>query len=198
MSAEEFADAQAELHCVEAWIYTAEACVGNVQIAEFEAPIIFRAQDVCAEGGRGREVYFAGEGGNVVVGEQHATSQFEIGRKTAMALEVPLEAEGIEAHTIGSVGRLENQEHRHSVHYIFEASAENAGKMRAGEDPTVSESGIENSGASGASRDGVAGGGPDLQFSSAVYGTRINLGGAEGGSGREDENGGNQRTHDFD
>ena len=32
-SAEEFADAEAELHCVEAWIYTGEACVGNVQVA---------------------------------------------------------------------------------------------------------------------------------------------------------------------
>jgi hypothetical protein len=96
------------------------------------------------------------------------------------------------------VDRLENQEHRHSVHCIFEASAENAGKMRAGEDPTVPESGVENSRASGASRDGVAAGGPDLQFSSAVYGTRINLGEAEGAGGREDENGGNQRTHDFD
>ena len=138
---------------------------------------------MCAEGGRGREVYFAGEGGNVVVGEQRATSQFEIGRKTATALEVPLEAEGIEAPTIGSMGRLENQEHRHSVNCIFEASAENAGKMRAGEDPTVSESGMENSRASGASRDGMAAGGPDLEFSSAVCGTRINLGEAECGSG---------------
>jgi len=167
MSAEEFADAEAELHCVEAWIYTGEACVGDVQVAYFQAPIIFRAQDVCAEGGRRREVYFAGEGGKVVVGEERATSQFEIRRKTAMALEVPLEAEGIEAHTIGSIGRLENQKHRHSVNGIFEASAENAGKMRACEDPTVSQSGVENSRASGASRDGVAAGGPDLQFSSA-------------------------------
>ena len=123
---------------------------------------------MCAEGGRGREVYFAGEGGNVVVGEQDATSQFEIGRKAAMALEVPLEAEGIEAHTIGGIGGLENQEHRHGVNCIFEASAKNAGKMRAGEDPTLSESGIENSRASGASRDGVAAGGPDLPFSSAI------------------------------
>jgi hypothetical protein len=30
MSAEEFADAEAELHRVEAWIYTGEACIGDV------------------------------------------------------------------------------------------------------------------------------------------------------------------------
>jgi hypothetical protein len=33
MSAEEFAHAEAELHCVEAWIYTGEARVGDVQVA---------------------------------------------------------------------------------------------------------------------------------------------------------------------
>jgi hypothetical protein len=33
MSPEEFADAEAELHCVEAWIDTVEACVGDVQVA---------------------------------------------------------------------------------------------------------------------------------------------------------------------
>jgi hypothetical protein len=33
MSAEEFADAKAELHCVEARIYMGEACVGDVQVA---------------------------------------------------------------------------------------------------------------------------------------------------------------------
>ena len=33
MSAEEFAHAEAELHGVEAWIYTGEACVGDVQVA---------------------------------------------------------------------------------------------------------------------------------------------------------------------
>jgi hypothetical protein len=100
-----------------------------------------------------------------------------------MALEVPLEAEGIEAHAIGSVGGLENQEQRHSVDSILEASAKNAGKMRAGEDPAVSESGMENSRANSASRDGVATGGPDLEFSGAFYGTRTSLGQAECGSG---------------
>ena len=33
MSAEEFGHAKADLHCVEAWIYTGEACVGDVQVA---------------------------------------------------------------------------------------------------------------------------------------------------------------------
>jgi len=33
MSAEEFAHAKAELHCVEAWIYMGEARVGDVQVA---------------------------------------------------------------------------------------------------------------------------------------------------------------------
>jgi hypothetical protein len=67
--------------------------------------------------------------------------------------------------------------------------------MGACEHPTVSESGIENSRASAASRDGVAAGGPDLEFSSAFYGTRINLGEAECGSGCKDNSSGNQRTH---
>jgi hypothetical protein len=104
--AEEFADAQAELYRVKAGIYTAEAGVGDVQVAHLEGPIIFRAEDVGAQGGRGSEVYSIGEDGNLVVGEEDTTSQFEIGRETAAALEVPLEAEGIEADTIGSVGRL--------------------------------------------------------------------------------------------
>ncbi len=106
-----------------------------------------------AEGSLIHEVHRIRARGNVVVGEDRAAAEFEVWRNAAMALEVPLEAERIESHAIRGVRGLKDQEDRDGVYGIFEASAKKARKMRAGEDPSIAQSGVEGAGILCAARD---------------------------------------------
>ena len=93
--------------------------------------------------------------------------EFEVGGDAAVALEIPLEAERVETHAVGGVGGLEDEEHRNSVDRIFEASAEKAGKMWAGEDPSIAQAGVEDASVAASAADGVAAARPDLDFVAA-------------------------------
>ena len=108
-----------------------------------------------------------------------AAAEFDVGRETAVALEVPLEGDGVKAHAVGGVRGLEDEEHGDGIDCVFEASAEKAGKMRAGEDPSVAQAGVEGAGVAASAADGVAAAGPDFDFVAAFFGT--GLGQAEGG-----------------
>src|SRR5580700_793631 len=103
-----------------------------MQVAQLHTPVIFRAEDVRAERRGGGEVHGVRVGGDVVVGEQRASAEFEIRREAAAANEIPLEAERIESHPVGGVGGLEDEKHGNSIHRVFETSAKKAGKMRIG------------------------------------------------------------------
>src|SRR5579864_4648459 len=88
---EESSDPQTHLHAVDPWIRHGQACVRDVQVAQFQAYVIFRAQNVYTEGGLRSEVHGVGSHRDVVVGEERAAAQFEIRREAAVAFEVPLE-----------------------------------------------------------------------------------------------------------
>ena len=145
-----------------------------MQVAQFQAHIVFRAENVRAEGGLRREVHGIGAGRNVVVGEERAAAEFEIGGEVTVVFEVPLEAQGIEAHAVGSVGWLEDKEQGNRIDRIFKPSAEKAGQVRAGQDPSVAQAAIEDAGAGSSATDGMAAGCPDLDFVAALL--RASLG----------------------
>ena len=91
-------------------------------------------------------------------------AEFEIGREAAAADEIPLEAERVESQAVGGVGGLEDEEHGNGVHGVFETSAKKAGEMRASDDPSVAQAGIEDAGVAASAADGVAAAGPELHF----------------------------------
>src|SRR5581483_4750244 len=88
-----------------------------------------------------------------------------------MAFEIPLKAQGIEAQAEGGIGGLKDQEDRHGVECVLEASTQKTGKMRIGENPAIAEPGIEGSGVLRASGDGVSATGPDLNLVAAFFGS---------------------------
>src|ERR1700722_4524907 len=126
-----------------------------------------------AQRGGGGEVYGVGVSGDVVVGEEGAAGEFEIGREAAMANEIPLEAERVESQAVGGVGGLENEKHGNSVDGVFETSAKKTGEMRAGDNPSIAEAGVEDAGVAASAADGVAAAGPELDFVTVFFGAGL-------------------------
>src|ERR1017187_4492878 len=194
VSAEELSNSQPHLHGVNSWIGRGQACVRDVHVTQFKTDIVFRAKDVHAKRGMVSEVHGVGAGGDVVVGEERAAAEVEVGLKSAVTFEVPLEAERVEAHAVRGVGGLEDEEDGDGVDRIFKPSAEKAGQVPAGEDPSVAQSGVEGAGVASSPVDGVAAARPDLDLTAALFWT--SLGEAQwrpDQQDREDEKG---RAHD--
>lgn len=97
-----------------------------------------------------------------------------------MAFEIPLETKRIEADAEGSIGGLKNQEDGDRIDGVFEAAAENAGKMRTGENPSVAETGVEGGDVAATAGNGVSAASPNLEFGAAFLrrGQIVSLGGA--------------------
>ena len=79
-----------------------------------------------------------------------AACQFEIRRDAAVPFEIPLESKRIEACTVSRICRLEDEEHWDGIDGIFKASAKKSGKVRAGEDPSIAQAGVECAGVAAA------------------------------------------------
>jgi hypothetical protein len=82
-------------------------------------------------------------------------------------------AERVESHPVCGIRGLKNQEDGDGVHGIFETSAEKAGKMRAGEDPSIAQAGVKGAGVLCATRDRVAAARPYLDFVAALLGAGL-------------------------
>ena len=173
MRAEELSDAQPDLHRIHSRIQVRQACVRDVHVADFDAPVIFLAEDVGAQRGLVHEVHGIGVGRDVLVSEKHAAGEFEVGGEAAVALEVPLQAERVETRAVGGVGGLEGEEDWDGVDCIFEASAEKAGEVGAGEDPSVAQAGVEDAGVAASAGDGVAAAGPGFDFVATLLGAGL-------------------------
>src|SRR5580698_5100244 len=143
-------------HCVQPRIRRGQACIGNMQIAQFDTPVVFRVEDVGTKC-RGRsEVNRVGVGGNVFIAEECTAGEFKVRREAAVAFEIPLEAEGIETCAVSSIGGLENQIDRNYADCVFKSSAKQAGQVWTGEHPSVAAAEAENSGIGGAAGNGMA------------------------------------------
>ncbi len=168
-ASKKLADSQPHLHRVDPGIRRGQSGVRDVHVAQLEADVMPGAKDVHAERGLVHEIHRVRSGGNAVVGEDRATGEFKIRREAPATLKVPLQAERIEAHSIRRVRGLENQEDRNGVDRIFEASAEKAGKMWAGKDPSVTQASVEGAGAAATAGDGVSAASPNLNFMTALF-----------------------------
>jgi hypothetical protein len=168
LSAEKPSDSQPDLHCIYSWIQVRQARVGDVHISQFQAPVVLLAEDVRAKSCLIHEVNRVGIRGHCVIGQNDAARELEKRREVAAADEIPLEAKRIESYAVGSVGGLEDEKHWDGIDGVFEASAQKAGKMRVGENPSVAEAGVESAGIAASSSDRMAATTPDLDFVSAL------------------------------
>src|ERR1700750_3240376 len=91
------------------------------------------------------EVDRVGSGWDIVVRKQDAAREFKIWRKASVALEVPFQPQWIEADAVSGIGRLEGDEYGNGIERVFETSAQKAGQVWVGEDPSVPEASVENS-----------------------------------------------------
>jgi len=191
---EEAADTQANLHGIDAGIGNTEAGVGNVKIANFHIPIVFGAENVGAEGERGHEIHVIGSGGNILIGKEDATAEFEVGRDGTAGGKIPFQVERIESSSISSVVFLENNEGWNGVQSILEAPFQEAGAMRTGENPTVAQTCIPNASIATATRDGVSATGPDGDFVAIGFGTSLGVQGRRQNANAEED--GDEFSHD--
>src|ERR1035438_9813754 len=99
LSAGESAYSKPHLHGVDPRIRRRQSGVRDVHVAEFETYIVLRAEDVQAQRGLIHEIHSVRSCRNVMVGENRAPSEFEVGRDGPMTFEVPLESKRVEAHT---------------------------------------------------------------------------------------------------
>src|SRR5579863_4748002 len=110
---------------------------------------------------------------NVMVGEDRAASEFEIGRNAPVAFEVPLQSEWIEANAVCRVRRLKDEEDWNGIDGIFKTATEETRKVRVGEDPSVPQSGVERASVAAAAADRVSAACPDLDFVAAFFGSGL-------------------------
>ena len=179
---EESSYPQPHLHCINPRIRRGQSRIRNVQVPQLQTPVVFRAEDVRPQCRRRSEVHGIGAKRNVVVGEQRAAAEFEVGRKRAAAHEIPLEAKWVKSHAVSSVGGLEDEKHGDRIHGVLESSTKKAGKMRAGDDPSVAQAGVEDAGVAASAAHGMAAARPYLDFVAVFFGASLRQ--ANGGYGQ--------------
>lgn len=117
---------------VETGIRRRQSRVGNVHETEFQAPVIFRAQDVGAEGSLVHEVHCVHAHRDVMIAEQHSPRQFKVWREAAAAFEIPFQTERVETGAVSVACRLKCDEYWDGIDSVLEPSAKKAGKVGAG------------------------------------------------------------------
>ncbi len=90
-SFEKPSDPYSHLHRIQSWIRHSQPRVRNMQIANFNAPVVFLSQDMSPDGRRGSEVNGVCERGNILIRKQHPAAQFKIGGDTSSGSEIPFQ-----------------------------------------------------------------------------------------------------------
>ena len=102
----EAAKTQTKLQRVNPGIQIGKRGVRNVRKAKLGAPIVFAFKKVQAQRAARREIYARSAGRHVVICEQRAASEFEIGNDLAGLSKIPFQREGIQPEAIGGAARL--------------------------------------------------------------------------------------------
>src|ERR1700730_6469458 len=123
VSAEESSDAESDFHRVESGIVIPKTSIRDVQIARFQTPVIFCREDVGTDGCRGGKVHSVRSCRHVVVRDEHSTVEFEVRRKAAVAVEVPLQPERAGSRSVGGIRGLEDEKDGGGVDGVLKASA---------------------------------------------------------------------------
>src|SRR5579872_66252 len=149
------------LHSIDARIRHAQAGIGNMQIAQLDRPVILLAEDVRADRKRWHEVDVVRARRNIVVGKEHPAAKLGVRRKRSVRGEGPIQVDGIESRAIGSIGGLKNKKHWNRIHGVFEAPFQEAGAVRVGDDPSITQANIPCARIAAPAWDGMASAGPN-------------------------------------
>src|SRR5579864_1574403 len=147
---EEPPQAEHHLNSVDAGIRRTQAGIGDVQVAYCNKRVPMTPEELHAKRGPGSEIDVGGSGRHLLSGEQQATVNFHVGRPAAVALEIPLQNNRINAGAKGIVA-LQDERAWHRIHGILEAAAQRARTMRIREHPTIAQAEAENAGVASAS-----------------------------------------------
>src|SRR5882724_5660511 len=128
----DFAQSDPHLQSINAAIARAEAGVGDVRVAEFDAPIAAITEEVCAQGSAGCEVHARSPERHVVMGKQRSAAQLKIWDDVSAGGEIPFQIQWIDTGSESGVGGLEDKEYGNCVNCILESAFEKTRAMRAG------------------------------------------------------------------
>ena len=79
MPREESPNAQANLNCIDARIRCRQACIRNMHVAQFDADVMLRAENVHAQCRLIHEIHRIRSRRDIVTREQNATREFQVG-----------------------------------------------------------------------------------------------------------------------
>jgi len=158
----EAAKTQAELERVNPRIQIGKRGVGNVHEAKLGAPIVFAFKKVQAQRAARREIYARSAGRHVVIREERAASEFEIGNDLAGLCKIPFQREGIQSEAISGAATLNYHEHGHHIHRVFELPAQKAWAVRRGQNPAITCTDVPHAAVGGSSIQSVSAAGPEL------------------------------------
>ena len=173
----EAAEAETYLNGVNAGIRSGEAGVRDVHEADLGAPIVLTLQEVSADGAASGEIDARRTWRRLIIGEERAAAQVDVGRDVVVLDEIPLQREGIQAESVGGPGFLDQPENWDDIDGILEASTKRTGSDGIGEDPAVAQTYVPYSGVGGAAVDSVAAAGPNLQVMAAAFRAGLGAGG---------------------
>ena len=130
---------------------------------------MLRAQNVHTQRSLIHEVDGVGSRRNVVVREQHAPCEFEIWRNPSVMLEVPLQPEWIKSDAVCGVCWLKCQKQWNCIEGVFESSPQKAWQVCVGENPSVTQTGVKDTGVAAPAADGMSPSRPDLNLMPALF-----------------------------
>lgn len=142
-----------------------------MHVAQLETDVMLCAENMHSERGLVHEVHWIGSRRNVVIREQDSAGQFEVRRNAPVADEIPFQSQRIESRAVRLIRRLESEENRNGVESILESPAQKSGKVRSGKNPSIAQSGVEDTRVAPASSDRVTSARPDLDFVPTFFGS---------------------------
>src|SRR6266550_3443754 len=166
-------DPETNLERVDAGVEVGQSSVGDVHIARLDAPVTPVPEQMYTKHTAGRKVHGVGTGRNVVAGEKRSAVQFEVGDYATPRGKIPLEVNGVEAHSVRCVGRLKDEKHRHCVNRVFEPAFKETGAVRPGQNPSVAQAKIPHARVLRPPGYGVAAPRPYLDFAASVLRTLL-------------------------
>ncbi len=95
--------------------------------AKLGAKVVFASQKVQPQRAAGREIDTGSAGRHVVICEERAASEFEVGNDFAGLCKIPFKREGIQSEAIRSAEFLDHHENRYYIHRVFELTAQESG-----------------------------------------------------------------------
>jgi hypothetical protein len=110
-----------------------------------------------------------------MIAEQNSATQLQIRRQPPAPLEIPLQPQRIESHSIRRIRRLKNQISRHRIHRIFKPPPQDSRQMRSRKHPPIAQPQIKDSRSRSPARHRMSAPSPNLHFVPALYRPSLRL-----------------------